>query len=126
MVKFFSNSSIIQTILPTLLTFNRATNISKQYEHFLFPFQYQQFSLRTMAKAIVDDSLPSSHPVYQPVNDPNQIGALFDHISYDKVTRRYKFKFSTHIAVTLILRSILEICKIVLRAYKSYNQEFIL
>ncbi|EDV25756.1 uncharacterized protein TRIADDRAFT_442, partial [Trichoplax adhaerens] len=45
---------------------------------------YQQFSLRTMAKAIIDDSLPSSHPVYQPVNDPNQIGALFDHISYDK------------------------------------------
>ena len=46
-----------------------------------------------MVKAIVDDSLPSSHPVYQPVNDPNQIGALFDHISYDKVTSSCELTF---------------------------------
>lgn len=31
------------------------------------------------------DSLESSHPVSVEVNDPGEIGAIFDAISYDKV-----------------------------------------
>ena len=34
---------------------------------------------------MVEDSLVSSHPVYQPVNDPAEISALFDRITYSKV-----------------------------------------
>lgn len=31
------------------------------------------------------DSLATSHPVYVPVNDPDEINEIFDHISYGKV-----------------------------------------
>ena len=34
---------------------------------------------------MVEDSLVSSHPVYQPVNDPIEIAQLFDNIAYVKV-----------------------------------------
>ena len=35
------------------------------------------------------DGLVTSHPVYQPVNDPGEIDALFDTITYSKVGYNY-------------------------------------
>ena len=33
-----------------------------------------------------EDALLSSHPVYQPVNHPDDINQIFDGITYDKVS----------------------------------------
>jgi len=35
--------------------------------------------------ALYSDGLSSSHPISVPVNDPKEIGEIFDSISYEKV-----------------------------------------
>ena len=36
--------------------------------------------------ALYSDGLSSSHPISVPVNDPSEIGEIFDTISYEKVS----------------------------------------
>ena len=43
-----------------------------------------------MQPVMVEDSLVTSHPVYQSVNDPAEISGLFDYITYDKVITSLK------------------------------------
>jgi len=39
--------------------------------------------------ALYSDGLSSSHPISVPVNDPSEIGEIFDTISYEKVSVRH-------------------------------------
>ena len=50
----------------------------------------------SLQKVMVEDSLISSHPVYQPVTDPADIGSLFDSITYDKVMTPLYYKVLLH------------------------------
>lgn len=44
-----------------------------------------QFVVRDLRNALTLDSLNSSHPIISGATDPDEINALFDSISYDKV-----------------------------------------
>lgn len=44
-----------------------------------------QFILNALQSAMYLDCLENSHPINQPVNNPNEVMELFDSISYDKV-----------------------------------------
>ena len=44
-----------------------------------------QFVVRDLQNALTLDSLNSSHPIITGATDPDEINALFDSISYDKV-----------------------------------------
>ena len=48
-------------------------------------WQEAQAVAQDIQGVMVEDSLVSSHPVYQPVNDPIEIAQLFDNIAYVKV-----------------------------------------
>ncbi|XP_070179100.1 glutamyl aminopeptidase-like, partial [Littorina saxatilis] len=44
----------------------------------------EQFVYQTLQQALYLDSFTNSHPIQVPVNDPAEISAIFDKISYDK------------------------------------------
>ncbi len=48
-------------------------------------FQLDLFFVEDLSSALMLDSLNESHPIIQPVNNPDEIGSLFDTISYAKV-----------------------------------------
>ena len=48
--------------------------------------QMDQFVVRDLWNALTLDSLNSSHPIISGATDPDEISALFDSISYDKVS----------------------------------------
>ena len=48
-------------------------------------YQDDQFVIEDLQRVMRLDGLITSHPVYQPVNDPGEIDALFDTITYAKV-----------------------------------------
>lgn len=47
--------------------------------------QHEQFILEELQYVMDVDGLASSHPVYIPVNHPDEISQIFDIISYSKV-----------------------------------------
>ena len=49
-----------------------------------------QFITIALIPALQLDSLSNSHPVSVTVEDPGEIGELFDTISYNKVTWKYE------------------------------------
>ena len=51
----------------------------------MLTFQEAQFVTDAMQDVLQIDGLMSSHPVYQPVNHPDQISQVFDTIAYSKV-----------------------------------------
>lgn len=59
--------------------------------------QFEQFVAETTHAAFEFDSLVTSHPIYVPVDNPDEIHEIFDAISYDKVCH---FKFCVLITVT--------------------------
>lgn len=55
-----------------------------------FPtFQLDQFLTRTLHSVLVTDAKLSSHPIVQTVATPDQITAIFDAISYNKVSIQF-------------------------------------
>lgn len=52
-----------------------------------------QFVASNLQKSLSLDSKRNSHPISLPVSDPADIGALFDGISYAKVSLLYLNKF---------------------------------
>ena len=55
---------------------------------FIYFFQFEQIIFDLYDKVFVDDALVTSHPIYIPVNNPIEIGQIFDAISYEKVMYR--------------------------------------
>ena len=57
------------------------------FNFFFFSFfaQLEQFPIMDMYDAFEFDSVKSSHPIYVPVENPDQINEIFDKISYSKV-----------------------------------------
>lgn len=51
----------------------------------LLHLQLDQFFVETSLEALEDDSLNQTHAIIQEVSNPNEISALFDKISYNKV-----------------------------------------
>ena len=47
--------------------------------------QFEQFVIGPVHAAFSFDGLVTSHPVYVPVYNPDEINEIFDAISYDKV-----------------------------------------
>ncbi len=47
--------------------------------------QLDQFFAEDLSSALELDALNESHPILQPVNNPDEIESLFDTISYAKV-----------------------------------------
>ena len=45
------------------------------------------FVISDMKRALIPDSLVTSHPILVPVNHPDEINEIFDSISYNKVGR---------------------------------------
>lgn len=45
----------------------------------------EQFLISEIQSVFVTDSKLSSHPIVQPVKNPDEITAIFDEISYQKV-----------------------------------------
>ena len=60
--------------------------MSHYIEGFLSFLQEGQSVAEYTQKVMVEDSLISSHPVYQPVDNPSEIDSMFDSITYDKVS----------------------------------------
>lgn len=58
-------------------------NIGKNHTHPEWR-DLEYFFIESMQAVMVKDSLASSHPIVQTVNNPSEIGGLFDKISYDK------------------------------------------
>lgn len=56
----------------------------------LFPewHMMEQFIIEKTQPALALDALTSSHPVSATVHDPAEIAAIFDTISYNKVSRK--------------------------------------
>ena len=52
----------------------------------VFTFQFDQFVVIDLQDVFNFDGLISSHPIYVPVNHPEEISAIFDRISYGKVS----------------------------------------
>ena len=52
----------------------------------MFIFQFDQFVVIDLQDVFNFDGLISSHPIYVPVNHPEEISAIFDRISYGKVS----------------------------------------
>ncbi len=50
-----------------------------------FHFQFDQFVSSVVHRAFSIDGLATSHPIYVPVYNPDEINEIFDAISYDKV-----------------------------------------
>lgn len=48
-------------------------------------FQLDQFLTKTLHPVLTTDAKLSSHPIVQTVATPDQITAIFDSISYNKV-----------------------------------------
>ena len=48
-------------------------------------FQFDQFVVGDLQDVFNFDGLISSHPLYVPVNHPDEISEIFDRISYAKV-----------------------------------------
>ena len=58
--------------------------------NFLYSYIYYQFSQFAPLEAFTvmpEDSVASSHPIIVPVKRPEDITAVFDAISYNKVTQ---------------------------------------
>ena len=55
---------------------------------FDFRFQEDDMILDKVQDVMVADSLATSHPVFMPADTPAQISAIFDSITYDKVSAR--------------------------------------
>ena len=53
-----------------------------------FRFQEDDMILDKVQDVMVADSLATSHPVFMPADTPAQISAIFDSITYDKVSAR--------------------------------------
>ena len=53
-----------------------ALSVSFQFDQFVFDL-YEVFEM---------DALVTSHPIYVPVNNPDEINEIFDAISYSKVS----------------------------------------
>ena len=53
---------------------------------YLLTFQFDQFVVIDLQDVFNFDGLISSHPIYVPVNHPEEISAIFDRISYGKVS----------------------------------------
>ena len=47
--------------------------------------QFDEFIVYVLQDALEFDGLVSSHPIYVPVNNPDEINEIFDTISYSKV-----------------------------------------
>lgn len=47
--------------------------------------QLEKFTVSEMFEAFDMDGLTTSHPIYVPVESPDQINEIFDHIIYNKV-----------------------------------------
>ena len=54
-------------------------------EFHLVWFQEEEFVVSEMQYVMRLDGLVSSHPIYQPVNLPDELYAIFDAITYYKV-----------------------------------------
>ena len=48
--------------------------------------QMDQFLIEDLHDVLRPDSLSSSHPIYVPVSNPNEINEIFDKISYSKAS----------------------------------------
>lgn len=55
----------------------------------VFLWQEKQFLPDDLHPVLKDDGLATSHPIYQPVNNPTEINQLFDSISYKKVNNLF-------------------------------------
>lgn len=53
-----------------------------------FHFQFDQFVSSVVHRAFSIDGLATSHPIYVPVYNPDEINEIFDAISYDKVRNK--------------------------------------
>lgn len=51
----------------------------------IFLFQMSQYYADVMCNAMALDGLATSHPISAVIDDPADIVAIFDEISYDKV-----------------------------------------
>lgn len=69
-------------MMPLYITFydSRMFNLNE-----ILITQESQFPVINLQPVFVDDSKLSSHPIVQTVENPDQINAMFDTISYDKV-----------------------------------------
>ena len=58
-----------------------------------------QFVIDDLQYVFRSDGLANSHPIFVPVNHPDEINEIFDRISYSKVSfrtsQRYLLKFKT-------------------------------
>ena len=59
-----------------------------------FHFQFDQFVSSVVHRAFSIDGLATSHPIYVPVYNPDEINEIFDAISYDKVRNKNKCNFA--------------------------------
>jgi len=59
-----------------------------------FHFQFDQFVSSVVHRAFSIDGLATSHPIYVPVYNPDEINEIFDAISYDKVRNKEKCNFA--------------------------------
>ena len=66
--------------------------------------------------ALNSDGLSSSHPISVPVNDPSEIGEIFDTISYEKVCIQRRATYKTQMLVITALpsagRTAVELCAV--------------
>ena len=83
------------------------TQIVDFLTHSLFYLlQFDQFVLDTQ-DVFNFDGLISSHPLYVPVNHPDEIGEIFDKISYTKVIiDPFNLVSQSHIRIVSYLRDI--------------------
>lgn len=77
-------------------------------KHVYFTFQFEQFVVHEVHDAFEFDGLVTSHPIYVPVNNPDEINEIFDRISYAKArwciilpsmveTKDVKLKWNTNL-----------------------------
>ena len=52
---------------------------------FYISLQFEQFVVDVLQDALEFDGFVTSHPIYVPVNNPDEINEIFDTISYSKV-----------------------------------------
>ena len=53
--------------------------------------QSEQFVVRDLHESFLIDSLSTSHPIYVPVQHPDEINEIFDKISYLKVSIQHVY-----------------------------------
>ena len=81
---------IVQTFLYLLIYLNSSMVQCKSLEIILWQtrfiiWQFSQFAAIEAYAVMPEDSVASSHPIIVPVDRPEEITAVFDSISYNKV-----------------------------------------